>query len=37
MLEKQSTDVDVVTGATRTSKGLIDAVQDAIDGSLRNE
>ncbi|MDS0526457.1 FMN-binding protein, partial [Clostridium sp. SHJSY1] len=30
IMEKQSTKVDVVSGATYSSKGIMDAVQDAL-------
>lgn len=32
IIESQSTDVDVVTGATKTSKGIMQAVENALNG-----
>ncbi len=34
IIEAQSTDVDTVSGATRTSKGIIMAVEDALEQAL---
>ena len=30
VIEKQSTDVDVVAGATKSSRGLLEAIDDAL-------
>lgn len=37
MLEKQSTDVDVVTGATLTSNGIINGVKEALQKAVSGE
>ncbi|WP_026888960.1 FMN-binding protein [Clostridium beijerinckii] len=36
IIEKQSTEVDAVSGATMTSKGIIMAVNDALNQAVRN-
>ncbi len=36
VLEKQTTDVDVVTEATRSRDGLIEAIKDAVDKAKKN-
>lgn len=36
IIEKQSTDVDAVSGATMTSKGIMEAVNDALSQAVRN-
>lgn len=36
IVETQSTEVDVVSGATMTSKGIMEAVNDALSQALRN-
>jgi uncharacterized protein with FMN-binding domain len=37
IIEKQSTDVDVVSGATMSSNAIMDAVQLAIEGASKGE
>jgi uncharacterized protein with FMN-binding domain len=37
IIEKQSTDVDVVSGATMSSDAIMDAVQLAIEGASKGE
>ena len=36
MLQKQSTDVDVVSGATYSSNGIINAAKEALKKALKN-
>ncbi len=37
ILSAQSVDVDTVTGATFSSRGIIDAVADALSGALKED
>ncbi|ABR35192.1 FMN-binding protein [Clostridium beijerinckii] len=37
IIEKQSTEVDAVSGATMTSKGIMMAVNDALNQAIRND